>query len=88
MYQMEHDRAVHEFETRSFYERGASSQSGLLGSLVLGLLLAAVGAAAWWSFKLLRWGFGHLLRLVGWGGVATATAVALAGGYAWVRFFS
>jgi hypothetical protein len=87
-YQMEHDRAVHEFEMRSFYERGASSQSGLLGSLVLGLLLAAVGAAAWWSFKLLRWGFGHLLRLVGWGGVATVAAVALAGGYAWARFFS
>jgi hypothetical protein len=54
----------------------------------LGLLLAAVGAAAWWSLKLLRWGFGHLLRLVGWGGVATVAAVALAGGYAWVRFFS
>ena len=87
-YQMEHDRAVHEFEMRSFYERGASSQSGILGSLVLGLLLAAVGAAAWWSFKLLRWGFGHLLRLVGWGGVATLAAVALAGGYAWARFFS
>jgi hypothetical protein len=87
-YQMEHDRAVHEFEMRSFYERGASSQSGLLGSLVLGLLLVAVGAAAWWSLKLLRWGFGQLLRLVGWGGVATVAAVALAGGYAWVRFFS
>jgi hypothetical protein len=86
MYQMEHDRAVHEFEMRSFYERGASSQSGILGALVLGLLLAAVGAAAWWSFKLLRWGFGHLLRLVGWGGVATLAAVAL--GYAWVHFFS
>ena len=88
MYQMEHDRAVHEFEMRSFYERGASSQSGILGSLIVGLLLAAVGAAAWWSFKLLRWGFGHVLRLVGWGGVATVAAVALAGGYAWVRFFS
>ena len=87
-YQMEHDRAAHEFEMRSFYERGASSQPGILGSLILGLLLAAVGAAAWWSFKLLRWGFGHLLRLVGWGGVATVAAVALAGGYAWVRFFS
>ena len=86
-YQMEHDRAVHEFEMRSFYERGASSQSGILGSLIVGLLLAAVGAAAWWSFKLLRWGFGHVLRLVGWGGVATVAAVALAGGYAWVRFF-
>ena len=88
MYQMEHDRAVREFEMRSFYERGASSQSSLLGSLLLGLMLAAVGAAAWWSFKLLRWGFGHLLRLVGWGGVATLAAVALAGGYAWVHFFS
>jgi hypothetical protein len=86
MYQMEHDRAVHEFEMRSFYERGASSQqSGILGALVLGMLLAAAGAAAWWSFKLLRWGFGHLLRWVGWGGVATVAAVAL--GYAWVRFF-
>ncbi len=73
---------------RSFYERGASGQSGILGALVLGLLLAAVGAAAWWSFKLLRWGFGHLLRLVGWGGVATVAAVALARGYVWVRFFS
>jgi hypothetical protein len=88
MYQMEHDRAVHEFEMRSLYERGPSSQSGILGALVLGLLLAAIGAAAWWSFKLLRWGFGHLLRLVGWGGVATLAAVALAGGYAWARFFS
>ena len=88
MYQMEHDRAVHEFEMRSFYERGASSQSGILGALVLGLLLAAVGAAVWWSFKLLRWGFGHLLRLVGWGGVAAVAAVALAGGYLWARFFS
>ena len=92
MYQMEHDRAVHESEMRSFYERGASSQfggqSGILGALVLGLLFAAVGAVAWWSFKLLRWGFGHLLRLVGWGGVATLAAVALAGGYACVRFFS
>jgi hypothetical protein len=48
-YQMEHDRAVHEFEMRSFYERGASSQSGILGALVFGLLLAAVGAVAWWS---------------------------------------
>ena len=88
MYQMEHDRAVHEFEMRSFYERGASSQSGILGSLIVGLLLAAVGAAAWWSFKLLRWGFGHVLRLVGWGGIATVAAVALAGGYVWVRFVS
>ena len=87
-YQMEHDRAVREFEMRSFYERGASSQSGILGALVLGLLLAAVGAAVWWSFKLLRWGFGHLLRLVGWGGVAAVAAVALAGGYLWARFFS
>ena len=87
-YQMEHDRAVREFEMRSFYERGASSQSGILGALVLGLLLAAVGAAAWWSFKLLRWGFGHLLRLVGWAGVAAVAAVALAGGYAWAHFFS
>ena len=33
MYQMEHDRAVHEFEMRSFYERGASSQFGILGAL-------------------------------------------------------
>ena len=82
-----HDRAVHDSDA-VVYERGASSQSGILGALVLGLLLAAVGAAAWWSFKLLRWGFGHLLRLVGWGGVATLAAVALAGGYAWVRFFS
>ena len=66
----------------------ASSQSGILGSLVLGLLLAAVGAAAWWSFKLLRWGLGHLLRLVGWGGVATLAAIALAGGYALAHFLS
>jgi hypothetical protein len=51
------ERQFDRMNARSYYDRAASSdsggQSGILGALVLGLLLAAVGAAAWWSFKLL-----------------------------------
>ncbi len=46
--------------------------------------LAWMGAIIYGIWWLLR----GYKRLVGWGGVATIAAVALAGGYAWARFFS